>query len=287
MGTGTIGLAATQINLFVNTQLATHQGTGAVSWLSYAFRLMYLPIGLFGVSIATAVLPQAARHAAANDVAAIRATVARGLALMIVVNVPAMCGLLALATPIVRVLFEHGRFLPSDTAPTAAALRFYAVGLVGYSAARIVSPVFYTVGRHRVPVAVSIASMAINVIASLVLVRLIGFRGLALGTSLAALANGALLLWLLRASLDGVNGRALTITLLKSLAGGAVTAAVAFGVEQWSSQLLGSASFPSEAACLLMAIGAGLGGLALCSRILHIAEFDEAFAMIRDRVTRL
>ena len=79
MGPGTIGLAATQVNLLVNTVLATGQGTGAVSWLTYAFRLMYLPIGLFGVSIATAVLPDASRHAAMNDSAAIRETLTRGL----------------------------------------------------------------------------------------------------------------------------------------------------------------------------------------------------------------
>ena len=73
MGPGTIGLAATQVNLFVNTLLATSQGTGAVSWLTYAFRLMYLPIGLFGVSIATAVLPAVSRHAAVGDTRGIRA----------------------------------------------------------------------------------------------------------------------------------------------------------------------------------------------------------------------
>ena len=71
MGPGTLGLAATQVNLFVNTLLATSQGTGAVSWLTYAFRLMYLPIGLFGVSIGTAVLPAVSRHAAVDDTAGI------------------------------------------------------------------------------------------------------------------------------------------------------------------------------------------------------------------------
>ena len=154
MGPGTLGLAATQVNLFVNTLLATSQGTGAVSWLTYAFRVMYLPIGLFGISIATAVLPAAARYAALDDAKAVRETVSRGMTLMLMLNIPATFGLLALATPIVRLLFERGRFLPSDTASTAAALQFYAIGLVGYSATRIASPVFYALGRSRVPVAV-------------------------------------------------------------------------------------------------------------------------------------
>src|SRR4029078_10950980 len=131
---GTVGLAATQVNIFVNTLLATSQGTGAVSWLTYAFRLMYLPIGLFGVSIGTAVLPAVSRHAAVNDTAGIRGTMSRGLVMMLMVNVPETAVLLALAAPIVRLLFERGHFLAADTDATAAAVRLYAVGLVGYSA---------------------------------------------------------------------------------------------------------------------------------------------------------
>src|SRR6185295_15316039 len=119
MGPGTLGLAATQFNLFVNTLLATSQGTGAVSWLTYAFRLMYLPIGLFGVSIGTAVLPAVSRHAAVGDAARIRDTMSRGLVMMLMVNVPATAGLLALAAPIVRLLFERGHFLAADTDATA------------------------------------------------------------------------------------------------------------------------------------------------------------------------
>ena len=113
MGPGTLGLAATQINLLVSTQLAVGQGTGAVSWLQYAFRLMNLPIGLFGVSIATAVLPAVARHAAIDDRPAVSRTIARGIALMLMVNVPASVGLFMLATPIVQLLLERGQFRQS------------------------------------------------------------------------------------------------------------------------------------------------------------------------------
>ena len=112
-GPGTLGLAATQMNLLVSTQLAVGQGTGAVSWLQYAFRLMNLPIGLFGVSIATAVLPAVARHAAVDDRRAVSKTIARGITLMLMVNVPASVGLFVLATPIVQLLLERGQFLRS------------------------------------------------------------------------------------------------------------------------------------------------------------------------------
>jgi putative peptidoglycan lipid II flippase len=191
MGPGTIGLAATQVNVFVNTVLATGEGTGAVSWLNYAFRLMYLPTGLFGVSIATATVPAVSRHAARSDNVAVRGTLAEGLSLMLVMNVPATVGLIVLATPIVRVIFERRAFLPSDTAATAAALQFYAVGLLGYSIVRIASPAFYALGDSRTPVKISIAAVIANASLNLALVRVLGYRGLALGTSVAAFSTRA------------------------------------------------------------------------------------------------
>ena len=117
MGPGTVGMAATQVNVFVNTLLATGTVEGAVSWLNYAFRLMYLPIGLFGVSIATATLPRISRQSTQEDFAAVRETVTDGLSLMLMLNVPATVGLMVLAEPIVRVLFEHGEFTPATRWP--------------------------------------------------------------------------------------------------------------------------------------------------------------------------
>jgi putative peptidoglycan lipid II flippase len=276
MGPGTIGLAATQVNLFINTLLATSQGTGAVSWLQYAFRLMYFPIGLFGVSIATAVLPAVSRHAAVNDSAAMRGTVARGLRLMLMLNVPATLGLLVLATPIVRLLFERGHFSPADTAATATALRWYAVGLVGYSAARIVSPVFYALGKSRVPVMVSVTSIATNIAASLALVRAMGFAGLALGTSIAAIGNGGALLWMLRRHLGGIEGRATFLAAVKIGVAALVMAAVAATVSRYSVAVVEGTSTAAQAVRLAGAIGCALAALAACAKLLHIEEFTEA-----------
>ncbi len=162
MGPGIVGLAATQLNVFVNTIVATGEGTGAVSWLTYAFRVMYLPIGLFGVSIATATTPAMSRLAAANDLPRMRSTLASAIALMLTLNVPATLGLMVLATPIVRLLFERGRFTPADTLATAAAVQLYALGLVGYSVVKIVSPTFYALGRSRTPAAVGVAAVLLN-----------------------------------------------------------------------------------------------------------------------------
>jgi putative peptidoglycan lipid II flippase len=287
MGPGTIGLAATQVNIFVNTLLATSQGTGAVSWLTYAFRLMYLPIGLFGVSIGTAVLPAVSRHAAIDDVDGVRATISRGLAMMMLLNVPATFGLMALATPIVRLLFERGHFLPSDTAQTAAALRFYALGLVGYSTVRIASPTFYALRRSRVPDAVSVCTIAVNVILSVVLVRTMGFRGLALGTSIAALANGLLLAVLLRGALGGIDGRRLAIVLAKTVAAGGAMIAVTLSVQSAMLAVMPGDHAAGQAARLGMAIAAGLAALALFAKLLRIREFDDVMGVLSTPGTKV
>jgi len=287
MGPGTIGLAATQVNIFVNTLLATAEGTGAVSWLTYAFRLMYLPIGLFGVSIGTAVLPAVSRHAAVDNTAGIRRTVSRGLAMMMVLNVPATFGLIALATPIVRLLFERGRFVAADTAATAAALQWYAMGLVGYSAVRIASPTFYAIGRSRVPVIVSACAIAVNVAASVTLVRLMGFRGLALGTSIAAIANGGALVWLLRRYLGGIEGDRVAAAAAKITVAALAMTAVAVFLEGAASRVAPGSTFVPQATRLAIAIGGGLATLAAAAQLLRIEEFSDTVRELTLRVRKL
>jgi putative peptidoglycan lipid II flippase len=285
MGPGTIGVAATQVNILVNTWLATSQGTGAVSWLTYAFRLMYLPIGLFGVSIATATLPAVSRYAAVGDLAGIRSAVSRGLAMMLVLNVPATVGLLVLARPIVEVLFEHGRFTATDTDATAAALRLYAVGLVGYSAARIISPAFYALRQSQIAVGVSMATIAANVLLAITFVSMLGFRGLALATAVAALGNGGLLVVLLRRRLDGIDGPRLARVTLEALAASAAMAAAAWTIEHGMSTLLPGEHLAMRAVRLTTAIFGGLGVLALAARILKIEEFED-FVQVRKLLKR-
>jgi putative peptidoglycan lipid II flippase len=283
MGPGTLGVAATQVNVAINTLLATSEGTGAVSWLTYAFRLIYLPIGLFGVSIATAVLPAVSRYAALDDFGRVRDTLSRGVSLMLMLSVPATLGLIVLATPIVQLLFQHGRFLPADTAPTAAALRCYAVGLIGYSTARIASPAFYALHQSRVPAIVSIVTIGANIGLSLVLVRALGFRGLALGTSLAALANGALLMLLLRRRLHGIGGGRLAVALAKILAASLTMAAVVWMVERGAGAVVIGDSLIAQCFRLTLEIGSGLAALAASARLLAIAEFSEAARLVRAR----
>lgn len=285
MGPGTMGLAATQVNIFVNTWLATRE-IGAASWLNYAFRIMYLPIGLFGVSIGTAVLPAVARHSAQRDGRAVRETVSDGLALMMMLNVPATVGLIVLASPIVQLLFERRAFTPADTAATAAAVQLYALGLIGYSIVRIASPTFYALGRNRTPVTVSIATVVVNASLNVVLQQVLGFRGLALGTSIAALFNAIVLLVLLRAALRGIDGRRLAGAFGKIAVASASMGAAAIVAETWSRAWFPTSGLVPQAGRLLLVIVLAVAVLAGAARLLRIREFDEAFAMVTARVGR-
>ena len=287
MGPGTIGMAATQINVFVNTVLATGEGTGAVSWLDFAFRLMYLPIGLFGVSIATAATPAISRMVAEQDFARIRSTLANALGLMLFLNVPAAVGLIVLAQPIVAVIFEHGEFTAADTMATAAALQLYAIGLVGYSIVRIISPTFYALQRSRVPVMVSAGSVLVNVALNLALVRMMGYRGLALGTSITAILNATVQLFLLRREIGGINGTRIVTSLARVLIAAAVMGAATVGSYATLEDLMPGDALPAQILRLLIVISISLVVLVASAQLLRIPEYADARDLVLGKLRRM
>jgi putative peptidoglycan lipid II flippase len=282
---GTLGLAAVQVNQLVNVYLATSEGEGAVTYLGFAFRLMYLPIGLFGVSIATAAIPGITRHAAADDMAGVRNDVSQALRMMLMLNVPATFGLIALAGPIVELLVEYRSVNARNTAGIAAALMGYAPGLVGYSAVKIASPTFYALKDSRTPVTIGMTCILLNVVLNLLLVRTsLSYAGLALGTGIAALANALLLFWMLRRRLAGLDDRRVLTSLGKVLLASSAMAAVAWGVEHQLALHWAGHEPWRRAVRVGLAIALGLGTLALTARLLRLHEFQVAFARVWGRV---
>jgi putative peptidoglycan lipid II flippase len=280
-------MAATQINVFVNTVLATGEGTGAVSWLDFAFRLMYLPIGLFGVSIATAATPAVSRMVAERDFARIRSTLANALGLMLFLNVPATVGLIVLAQPIVAVIFERGEFTAADTFATAAALQLYAIGLVGYSVVRIISPTFYALQRSRVPVLVSAGSVVVNVALNLALVRAMGYRGLALGTSITAILNATVQLLLLRREIDGLDGRRMIASLVRVLVASAVMGVFTIGAHRTLVNVMPGDDLPVQMLRLATTIAIALMVLVATAQVLRIPEYAEARDLVMNKLRRM
>jgi putative peptidoglycan lipid II flippase len=230
-----IGNAAVQINVMVNTNLAsgiTDVSGGAmdgpVSWLGYAFRFLQLPLGVFGVAIASATLPAVSRSAAADRMEEFRGTLARSLEMSLLLTIPSSVGLVVLGESMIGAVYEGGRFRPVDTQQTAMALACYAVGLAGYATIKILAPAFYAMGDARTPMLVSVASVAVNMMAAFTLVKgtRLGHAGLALAPAMVALGGAGLLFALLRRRIGGIHGRHLVGSALKIVAASAAMGAV-------------------------------------------------------------
>jgi putative peptidoglycan lipid II flippase len=273
MAPATLGVAAVQINVVVNSSFASLISDGAISWLSYAFRLMQLPIGVFGVAVGTTALTHLSRDAAAGDWDALRATLRRGLRMVLFLTIPSTVGLALLGEPIIRLIFEHGRFRPAATLETARALRGYAVGLAAYSAIKVMAPSFYALGRTRVPLLASVAAVAANLLWNLLTFRTLGHVGLALGTSLAALVNLAVLVVAFQTSVGGLLSRDVLSALLRivaaSLAMGAAVSVLASAL-----RALPLPRLLSFAVAALVPVIAGAVVYFAAARLLRLPEVD-------------
>ncbi len=214
MGPAVLSGMAMQVNMLVNTNLASglrdaagHVMNGPVSWLSYAFRFQQLPLGLFGISIASATLPAIARSAAMHNLEEFRDTRSRSIVMILLMTVPSSVGLAVLGESMIAIVYQHGRFLASDTHQTALALSCYAVGIASYSILKLVGPAFYALGDARTPMFVSMGSVAVNAAFAFTLVKVLhlGHAGLALSLSLVSIVNVLILLFLIAPRIGGLR----------------------------------------------------------------------------------
>jgi putative peptidoglycan lipid II flippase len=202
VGVGTIGIAATQINILINTILATSTVVGAVSWLSYGFRLFQFPVGILGVSIAGSNLVHFSEQWKAGDYEHAKATLRNSYAISFAVMLPALALLFALSNETIHLIYERGKFSSNDTMMAAKALRYYLLGLPFYGLYKIFSPTFYALDMPKVPVTISVISIILNIAFSLLLTPIYGFHMLALGISVSMFVNTGLQSWYLRKVLD-------------------------------------------------------------------------------------
>jgi putative peptidoglycan lipid II flippase len=234
-----IAASAVQINVMVNSIFASYLGNGPISWLSYAFRLMQLPLGVFGVAVATVTLPVVSRASALGDMGRFRSTLAKAMRLAVFLTLPSAVGLIVLAEPIIALIYQRGKFLDSDSLHTAEALQFYAIGLVGYSCIKVLSPAFYAIDRKWTPMTVSFLSIGLNLgLNWLFIFRLgMGHRGLALSTALAATVNFTLLyLFMMRVS-GSLETRAMASTFFRCLLASVPIALIGWSCHPWLASL--------------------------------------------------
>jgi putative peptidoglycan lipid II flippase len=288
MGPATIAASAVQVNVAVNSGFASALGDGPMAWLNIAFRLMQLPLGIFGVAVGTVTLPMISRSAAVGDIPAFRSALSHALRLVMVLTIPAAIGLMMLARPIISLIYEHGRFDAFATEQTAMALQFYAIGLAAYSAVKVLAPAFYALDKRYLPMLVSILSILINFALNwfFMFKMKLGHRGLALSTSIVAVTNFLLLYIMMRR----YAGRLETGALLKTLSKLAVAGALLAGVCWLSSQFLFTpgSHIPIWQKILEVSAAVSAGALVFFAAAfaLRIAELGEVVDLLRRKLGR-
>ena len=278
---GTVGLAATQINILVNSVFATSVGPGAVSWLNYAFRLMQFPIGIFGVSLASATLPVFSRAWTGQTYDEASSSLVKSMKRVFAVNFPASAGLAFLGVPIIALIFEHGRFTHQDTVSTAQALAAYSVGLTAYSIVKVLVPICYAIGETKVAVLSSFFSVLCNLIFNFLFVKQLGFIGLALGTSLTAILNSILLWFFISRRMRAHGASAPTGEVLWAMGKYLVAALVMGGTVWFLDRVLGDSPRVFRVAA---GLGVGVGSYLIYSILLKCQESLEILELFKRRL---
>jgi putative peptidoglycan lipid II flippase len=203
MGPAIFGVSVSQINLLVDTLIASFLVTGSVSWLYYSDRLVEFPLGVFGIALATVILPNLSAKHAQNSPRAFSDTIDWALRWVLLLCLPASTGLAILAGPILTTLFQYGQFTPTDVHKASLSLVAYSLGLLAFVLIKVLAPGFYARQNTSTPVRIGVIAMLANIVLNIALVFPLAHAGLALATSLSAFINAGLLYRALRR--DGVH----------------------------------------------------------------------------------
>lgn len=273
-----LDLGIFQLTLLVTTNLASRLGHGSVSALEWGWGAMQLPETVIGTAFGLVAFPTLAELAARRDLAGLRSTLAETLRLVLVLTVPATCGLLLLGRPFLQVLYQRGAFDASATDAVTVALRFYAIGLVGQSTLELVARAFFAQQDMVTPLFVKMGSAAANILLAFLLIGPLSYGGLALSNSLAVSGEVLVCLFILRRRLGGVEGRRILSTLARVVVASAFMSAAVAAVMFWGRQG-GSGAFG------LVALGGGLGVLVFVSvaLLLRVGELYRLPAMLLAR----
>jgi putative peptidoglycan lipid II flippase len=288
MGPAVIAASAVQVNVLINTVFASYLQDGAVSWLNIAFRLMQLPLGIFGVAVATVTLPLVSRSAALGNTTEFRSALAHAIRLVLLLTIPSAIGLIILAEPIISLIYEHGRFTAEATRQTAAALQFYAIGLAGYSADKVLAPAFYALDKRHLPMFVSLSSIAVNVAVNwfFTFYLQLGHRGLALSTSLVAITNFIFLYSMMRHYTGRLETGALVQTIAKLLVAGVALAGVCLLAHVIFFSSHAFAPDWQHLIAILVTVACGAATFFGAAYLLRVAEVHDLVELVRRRFAR-
>lgn len=278
---GAVGAGVYQVNLVINTMIASTVANGAVSYLNYADRVNQLPLGVVGIAIGTALLPLLSRQLKSGDLDGARDSQNRAMEFALLMTLPAAAALMVLAEPVIRVLFQRGSFGAAETAATADALVAFAIGLPAYVLVKVLTPSFFAREDTRTPVKVAAATMALNVILNLSLVGVLAHVGMALSTAIAAWFNVAALGFILKR-----RGFFFMDARLKARSPRILLAAGAMAAVLWGAKLYAWPLAVNNWAGLVIVgllVILGLAAFAVAAHLLGAAHLAEVKAMMRRR----
>jgi putative peptidoglycan lipid II flippase len=288
MGPSIIAASTTQVNVLINSMFASTLGDGRIFWLSIAFRLMQLPLGIFGVALGTVTLPLLSRLAVKGDTGAFRGELSRGMRLAFLLTVPSTVGLMMLSEPIISVLYQHGRFTAYEAAQAGGALRFYAIGLGGYAALKVLVNAFYALDQRKTPMLVSFMAVALNLIFNWIFTFQLGWghRGLAFSTGCVATCNFLALYWLMRRHLKRLETRRMLRMLVKVGLSAAALAAICWASLHWLLSEWATQDFLVKVAYLLATIVIGAFAYLACGIALGVEELNDLLLTVKRRLNR-
>jgi putative peptidoglycan lipid II flippase len=285
MGPAVIAASVVQVNVMINAMFAFSVAEGAATWLNYAFRLMQLPIGVFGVAVATVTLPALSRAAVGGISTDFRPTLAKGLRLVMFLVLPSMLGLICLAEPIVSVIYERGKFTADTRVQTAIALQAYGLGLLFYSALKVLQPAFYAIDKRWLPMIASIIALFVNIGLNSWFVFGLGWghASLALTTSVTAAMNFVFLYLAMRHYAGGLGTGPLLALLAKLAVACTAMSAVCLGGQAWLLADPGTVAWPLRATALAAIVATAGATYLLLAKAMRVEEVAETLGLLKRR----
>lgn len=280
-----IGVAVNQVNAMVDRSLASGLGDGVITALNNANRLNGFVIGMFIATLGAVIYPTLSKLSSENKKEKFAESVANSVNCVNLLVVPASVGAMVLATPVVRILFERGAFNERSTVLTATALVFYSVGMIGFGLRDILDKVFYSLKDTKVPMTNGIIAVVLNIVLNIVLVKFMGYGGLAFATSLSSLICIVLLFRSLKKKIGYYGQDKIRSTFIKTLVASLVMGVVTYFVYKFLFGILGL-GFIQEAISLGVSIAIGGAIYLALIVVFKVEEVNMAIDMIKKKLKR-
>jgi len=278
-----ISYSLNSLQVTFNNNFGSSLFPGSITAVWYSYRLFQLPVGIFALAIAVATFPTMTEQAALKQWDQLRHTISSAVRMVIFITLPMSAGIIVLCYPLIRVLFQHGHFTAQDTLTMAIPLFYYAIGISAQSAIQILPRAFYALQDTWTPVILGAICIGINIMAMFILIKPLGVGGLAFATTVAAIVNMFLLLYVLRRRLGQIDGWNIVWTGLKSFLASLIMAIVIWKWSAWLTTLIGVRMLASV---IVLITGTAIGVVVFAgmAKLLRMEEFNQAMGLVRRKI---